>query len=68
MKYKIVSATSAQELEKQVSESMSAGWRPKAGMTVGVDGVFYQAIVSEDVRKGKSRQLASGLTSTLTTA
>lgn len=55
MKYKVVCATSAQELEKQVNESMSAGWRPKAGMTVGVDGVFYQAMVSEDVRKGKEK-------------
>ena len=39
-------------MEKQVNELISKGWRPKAGMTAGANGVFYQAMVSEDVKKG----------------
>ena len=55
IKYKMISATSVPDLEKQVNEQISAGRRPKAGMTAGVDGVFYQAMVSEHMKKGNER-------------
>ena len=55
MKYKVVSATSVQDMEKQVNELIAKGWRPKAGMTAGANGVFYQAMVSEDVKKGNEQ-------------
>jgi hypothetical protein len=44
-RYKVVSATQLEELEKQVNNLLANGWKLQGGVSVGVgNSYFYQAM------------------------
>ncbi len=46
MKYKVIHAEETREIEKQVSQLISEGWKPQSGL-IFTPGIFYQALIRE---------------------
>lgn len=54
MRYIVVEAASAKELQETVQQNIDAGWEPLGGLSVATYGAghwwYYQAMVYRDVR------------------